>query len=112
MSEIRELGTEEAAENRKVKLRGVVTFYSERLGNAFLWDGTASIFFHPGKAENGTVLKFTTGELIEIEGVTVKGKYSPSVAGAPPSVAGELPEAVRVKRLGWGELPEPVAITG
>lgn len=111
VASIRELGVKKAEENHKVKLKGVVTYYSNTIGNAFLWDGTGSIFFHPGAREDPDHITFEPGELVEIEGVTVRGRYSPSVAGAAPVPGEGRPKRVKVRRLGWGELPEPEVIT-
>ncbi len=107
---LRALTPEEAARHYPVKLRGTVTFYSRQDGHAFLEDETGGIFFRPGMLDQPGRIEFTPGERVEIHGVSVRGKFSPSVAGTPP-VPGTDATPVRAVRLGPGTLPDPPLIT-
>lgn len=101
---VRALRPEEAARHYPVKLRGTVTFYSALDGHAFLQDASGGIFFRPGGLAQPGRLEFTPGERVEILGVTVRGSFSPSVAGGPPA-PGWAAAPVQATRLGYGELP-------
>jgi signal transduction histidine kinase len=86
---ILELAPEVADSQRPARLKGVVTCVDEHYGIWFVQDATAGIFVH---AQSGFP---QIGDLIEIEGKTGKGLFSPIL------------QAARVTPLGQAPLPEP-----
>jgi diguanylate cyclase (GGDEF)-like protein len=93
--DVRTLSPEDARRQLPVKLRGVVTYVDTGSGSGqlFVQDATAGIFVF---MKYGTVSgHLEAGELIDIEGVTTAGDFSPCVAHAHITV------------LGRGVVPEP-----
>jgi len=107
---VRALTPQEAARHYPVKLLGTVTYYSRQDNHAFLQDETGGIFFRPGALGQPGRTEFTHWERVEIQGVSVQGNFSPSIAGAP-TVPGMAPVPVRAVRLGPGVLPDPPLVT-
>lgn len=101
VADIRILSREQAAKAARVKVRGVITVRSP--GGFFLDNDNQGIWVDLGVAKNRGVWKaesvpsgdYTSGSLVEVEGVTDATGYSPQV----------LP--VRIVRLGPADLPEP-----
>jgi signal transduction histidine kinase/CheY-like chemotaxis protein len=93
VSAIRAMDNREADRAQPAKLRGVVTYADTDWHFFFLQDSTGGIFvWHmqtPVKA----------GQEVEVEGTTVSGNYAPNVT------------ALRVRTVGVGRLPAPLAIT-
>lgn len=79
---VRALPLEQAQLHRPVKLRGVVTFFDERLFSRFIQDDTAGIYLF--YSTNTPQLR--PGQWVEVEGTTSPGEYAPIV----------VPGAVRV----------------
>jgi hypothetical protein len=96
-AQVRSLTPQQAAQALPVKLTGVVTFCDEGLNSRFVQDATAGIYFF-GLKSNMPVL--TSGQVVEIEGVTSQGAYAPIIVPSSIKVAGE------------GTLPEAKAVTG
>ncbi len=110
VAEVNQLSLAEAAENLPVKLLGVITYCDQREGRAFIQDETGGVFFHPPPPVQGQP-EIKAGELVEIVGVTWRGRYSPSIAGDPAdesilSLASGV-KPVRLKIVGEGVLPVP-----
>lgn len=92
---VRGLTVEQAQQRQRVRLRGVVTFWSESLYSRFVQDDTAGIYLQ--YATNTPPL--TPGQIVEVEGVSSPGEYAPVV----------VPEQVRV--VGEGKLPPARPVT-
>jgi signal transduction histidine kinase len=92
---VRELTVEQAQQQMRVHLRGVVTFFDENLYSRFIQDDTAGIYL---QASTNTQPLYP-GQLVEIEGVSSPGEYAPII----------VPEQVRV--VGQAGLPVPVPVT-
>ncbi len=93
-AQVHGLTRKEAADGRQVRIRGVVTCALPGFSAAVVQDHTAGIYiesWNPSLGEPPQV-----GELVEVEGVTDPGEFAPRV------------DAVRINRLGTGELPPPV----
>jgi len=115
VEQIRSLTAAEAERNLPVELEGTVIYYDGHQDHAFLQDPTGSIFFRPGRISKGEPQHLALNELVRIKGVTIRGSFSPSVAGAGASSRGRSPiqpGPVAVTRLGDGERPPPVEVTG
>jgi signal transduction histidine kinase len=96
--EIRELSLDEAARGYPVRIRATIThFNQERLVGLFVHDGElgqfvsgANIFLQAHRD-----VHLCVGDLIEVEGQTIRGGYAPDV------------NMTSVRRLGRGHLPPP-----
>ena len=88
-AEIRRLTPDQAEKHLPVRLKGVVTFYDERIYSRFIQDDTAGIYLN--QITNGPALE--AGQLVEVTGQTGAGEYAPVV----------LPQTVKV--LGPGQMP-------
>lgn len=86
---VRELTVEQAQQPRRVRLRGVVTFFDESLYSRFIQDNTAGIYLQVSRNTPSLV----AGQVVEIVGTSSPGEFAPIV----------VPEEVRV--VGSGELP-------
>jgi len=93
--QVRNLTPDQAAAQVPVKLRGVVTFSDEALYSRFIQDDTAGIYLL--EMTNSPVL--SSGQLVEVEGVTRAGEYAPVV------------EPTQVKVVGAGEFPAAKPVT-
>ena len=92
--QVHKLTRAEAATRQPVLVRGVITCALPAFGAAVVQDRTAGIYinrWNPSLGEPPQV-----GELVEVEGITDPGQFAPRV------------NAVRIGRLGTGELPPPV----
>lgn len=95
---IRALTQDEGAQGYRVRIRGIVTHFDES-GHTllFLHDGESGQYVDPPQQGNQDALAvwklLRRGDVIEIEGRTVRGGFAPNV----------LPE--RIRRLGRGPLP-------
>jgi signal transduction histidine kinase len=97
VDEIRQLSAEQARQKYPVRLKGVVVDYNRRtFSDLFVHDGTASIFV--GGTSN-LHLQLHPGELVEVDGYTAAGNFSPVVT---------LSE---LRLLGRGELPPPMEVS-
>jgi len=98
IGQIRSLTAEEAERRIPVRVRGVVTFFDPQLYVGFIRDDTGSVYFPPRNFPDGPVARCRAGDLIEIEGITARGRFAPHlIHGASPP---------RVKVLGHPGLPE------
>ncbi len=88
------LSREEAAGGRPVLIRGVITCSLPEFKAAVVQDATDGVYFDLWNSPLGEPPP--VGELVEVEGVTDPGKFAPQIS------------ALRVRRLGPGELPPPV----
>lgn len=94
-AEVRSLTVEEAQQQRRVRLRGVVTFFEETLFSRFIQDGTAGVYLF----DSALPLHLVPGQLVEVEGTTSPGEYAPIV----------VPKEIRV--VGDAPLPAPKLVT-
>lgn len=92
---VRALTLEESQRHSPVRLRGVVTFFDERLFSRFIQDETAGIYLF----YSSNVPPLLPGQVVELEGNTSPGEYAPIV----------VPRGVRL--LGEGPLPVPKPVT-
>jgi hypothetical protein len=86
---LRGLTVEQAQQQVRVHLRGVVTFFDENLYSRFIQDGTAGIYL---QASTNTPQLFP-GQVVDVNGVSSPGEYAPIV----------VPERVRI--VGTASLP-------
>lgn len=92
---VRGLSVEQAQQKRRVRLRGVVTFFDASLYSRFIQDDTAGIYLF----DSGLPLALTPGQVVEVEGTTSPGEYAPIV----------VPDLVRP--VGEAPLPRPKPVT-
>ena len=92
---VRGLTVEEAQQPRRVRLRGVVTFFDESLFSRFVQDETAGIYLF----DSGLAMHLLPGQSVEVTGTTSPGEYAPTV----------VPQQIRV--LGEAPLPAPKPVT-
>jgi diguanylate cyclase (GGDEF)-like protein/PAS domain S-box-containing protein len=90
VKQVRSLSREEADRSLRVQVRGVVTLYDPSWDLLFIQDSTAGVYVLPPR----TQLSLRTGQLVEVQGVSGSGKFSPIVLHA------------RIKMLGEGALPQ------
>ncbi len=94
--QIRALSTQQADLHNPVRLRGVVTFFDDRIPHKtfrFMQDETAGIYFYVDSSTNNPTLR--PGQLVELEGETSAGSFAPVVISHRIRILGEtnLPEA-------------------
>jgi signal transduction histidine kinase len=88
------LSRKDAAGGQHVTIRGVITCALPEFDAAVVQDSTGGIYFEGWNPEIGGPLP--VGELVEVEGLTDPGEFAPRV------------RAIRITRLGTGDLPPPV----
>ncbi len=98
---IRQLSAEEARRGFPVRIRGVLTLNNPYTALMFVQDETGGIYVSPDKLPWPERTGFSQGMLVEIEGRTSFGRFSPTVRGKEDA-------AVIVKVLGRAPLPEPL----
>jgi PAS domain S-box-containing protein len=91
---VKSLSPQQAAEQRPVRLRAVVTQVNSAVGDFFSQDDTGAVYLAPSELAK----LVTPGDRVEIEGVTDSGTFAPIV----------IPKAVRLVE--HGELPAPERI--
>jgi signal transduction histidine kinase len=84
---VRSLTVEEAEQHRRVRLRGVVTFFDAGFYSHFVQDDTAGIYL----ATSTNLPPLVQGQLVEVEGVTGAGEFAPVVLPSRVKVLGEAP---------------------
>jgi PAS domain S-box-containing protein len=94
--QVRRLSTQQADLHYPVRLRGVVTFFDEKIPTSafrFIQDDTAGIYFYVDGSTNNPPLR--AGQVVEMEGVTGAGSFAPVVTSRKIRIVGEskLPEA-------------------
>src|SRR5262249_25775338 len=92
---IRGLSLDEGARGYPVRIRGIVTHFDETLANGLIvYDGSFGQFVEPPPPSRIPIWKdIRAGDIVEIEGRTIRGGFAPNV----------LPE--RMRMLGHGSLP-------
>ena len=92
---IRGLSLDEGARGYPVRISGIVTHFDETLANGLIvFDGSFGQFVEPPPPSRVPIWKeIRTGDIVEIEGRTIRGGFAPNV----------LPE--RMRTLGHGNLP-------
>jgi signal transduction histidine kinase len=98
---IRQLAAEEARRGYPVRIRGVVTLNNPHMSLMFVQDESGGIYVSPDKLPWLERTGFTQGMLVQIEGRTNFGRFSPTIRGKEDA-------AVVVKVLGRAPLPEPL----
>lgn len=93
---VRDLTVEEASEHRRVRLRGVVTFYEENFFSRFIQDDTAGIYLSDAGLP---VIHLLPGQYVEVRGFTEPGEYAPII----------VPQSITV--IGAEAMPEPKQVT-
>jgi signal transduction histidine kinase len=97
VADVRALPRSETAKARPVRLRGVVTY---RGGDAFaMQDETAGIYVNVGvsrlwkiwKGDAAEFARVRSGMVVEIEGVTARGGFSPPMLPSTLRIVGEQP---------------------
>ncbi len=97
---VRLLAPNEAAKGYPVLLRGVVTYHEPARYLTFIQDDTGGTYVAVDSgADRSSGLE--TGQLIEIQGITVPGRFAPSVAGL---------NGGKVKATVLGRAPPPPAV--
>jgi|SRR5665213_2397080 len=103
--QIRRLSSQQADLHYPVKLRGVITYFDDRIAMKsfrFIQDDTAGIYFFVADSTNSLSLDGSThspslhpGQLVELEGVTGAGAFAPVVTAQHIRILGEtnLPAA-------------------
>ncbi len=94
-AEVRALSVEEAQQNRRVRLRAVVTFSDPAIYSRFVQDETAGIYI----PDTGLPVALYPGQMVEVEGTTSPGEYAPIVVPSRITPVGESP------------LPQPKVVT-
>lgn len=111
VQQVRQLSPAEAARGYPVKLRGVITYIAVGQPFRFLQDETGGTYFSSPYPRPEDDRGLASGAIVEIEGVTVPGRFAPYVGrGNHPTVRwrklgeGPLPPA---RRVSIGELADP-----
>ena len=110
---VRGLTVEQAQQQRRVHLRGVVTFFDENLYSRFLQDDTAGIYLE----YSTNTPPLVPGQVIEIDGTSSPGEYAPVLVPGQVRVTGQaalpVPKPVTYEQLASGkEDSQFVEITG
>jgi PAS domain S-box-containing protein len=98
--QIRRMPAEQAERHHPVRLRGVITFFDQRIPTKayrFIQDDTAGIYFYMDPEIASQTLK--PGQTVEIEGETGQGEFAPVVV------------AHHIQILGEGKFPEPKQVS-
>jgi signal transduction histidine kinase len=112
-SAVRSLTVEQAEQKFPVRLRGVVTFFDQRLYSRFVQDETAGIYLY----DPALLLNLAPGQMVEVVGTTSPGEYAPIVVPERVSITGTaslpVPKRVTFEQLASGkEDSQFVEITG
>ena len=106
--EVRQLRLEAAALQIPVRLQGVITYYDVTNHNgimiemAFIQDETGGICLNfNGASPDPTTPPVSFGDLVELDGCTKAGKFSPSITGLQG-------RPLTLRRLGRAPLPTPL----
>jgi signal transduction histidine kinase/CheY-like chemotaxis protein len=95
-SQIRSMTIEQAEQGRPVHLVGVITYYDPDEPDLFIQDSSAGIWVNLEVVKPNVPI--STGDLVEIQGVTEAPDFAPQVGGPVFKVIGRapLPPALRV----------------
>jgi signal transduction histidine kinase len=94
--QVKQLNSDQAAQRYPVRIRAVVTFCDQSIGQLFVEDETGGIFV---EIQGDYGFQMRTGQELEIEGVSAPGGFAPDI------------EPRRVRLLGEARLPAPRAVT-
>jgi signal transduction histidine kinase len=94
--EVHQLTAEQAARHYPVLIRGVVTFCDESIGQLFVQDESGGIFV---EIHGSYGFELQTGQLLQIEGISVPGGFAPDI------------EPRHIKLLGKAPMPPARAVT-
>lgn len=98
--QIRRMPAAQAERHYPVRLRGIITFFDQRIPNKayrFIQDDTAGIYFYMDSEIASQTLQ--PGQIVEIEGETGQGEFAPVVV------------AHHIHVLGQGKFPEPKPVS-
>ncbi|MDP2997205.1 MAG: response regulator [Bryobacterales bacterium] len=84
-AQVRRLTLEQAASKLPVRVRGVITFVGPAKGSFFFQDASAGIYVESKRPE--LVLK--AGQLVEVEGESTVGQFTPNIRGTKLGVLGD-----------------------
>jgi signal transduction histidine kinase/CheY-like chemotaxis protein len=74
-AQVRRLTLEQAASKLPVRIRGVITFAGPAKGSFFFQDASAGIYVESNRPE----MALTAGQLVEVEGESTVGQFSPNI---------------------------------
>jgi len=94
IAQVLRLTNAEAAQQHPFRLRAQVTIYQPKLYRFFLQDGAQAIYFTPRHNH----FRFQPGDFVEAEGVTIAGRFAPTL------------EVRKATLVGHGPLPKPLQI--
>jgi PAS domain S-box-containing protein len=95
--QVRQMPREQAARQNPVRLRGVVTFFDQKIYFRFMQDDTAGIYFFLGDSPDNPPL--AAGQLIEMEGEVSPGEFAPIV----------IPSRIQILGTGTFPMAKPVS---
>jgi len=88
--QIRRLSTQQADRHYPVRLRGVITYFDDKIPTKsfrFIQDDTAGIYYYVDGSTNNPPLR--PGQLVELEGETGAGSFAPVVTSHRVRILGE-----------------------
>ncbi|MFO1501631.1 MAG: hypothetical protein U1G07_25165 [Verrucomicrobiota bacterium] len=97
---VRALSPADASEARPVALRATVTYFDPEWPVTFLDDGTAGIYLDHDTSHQDPEFQLKAGQLIELEGTTIRGLVRPNL------------RLGRLRVVGAGIMPEPLNLRG
>ena len=100
---VRRPTAQEAARGLPVRLRGVISYHALTFRLMFLQDDTGGIYVEP-TGLTPPLDQIQAGTLVEVEGITVPGKFAPYVEGRDGG-------PVTIRPLGRAALPEPLRVS-
>jgi diguanylate cyclase (GGDEF)-like protein len=92
--DVRDLSAAEAKKEYPVRIRGVITYVNALSDELFVQDASAGIFVFIRYSRSSSPL--TSGQLVQVDGVTAPGDFSSSITKAA------------IKVLGYGPMPAPL----
>jgi hypothetical protein len=100
LSKLANLSSEEAGLGLPVKVRGTITYCDRDRRTLFIQDGADAIAARIPIARENEDAELQPGQLVEVEGTTVRGRGKCTIRGKTPKVigAGQIPEAFILDR--------------
>ena len=94
ISELKRLTVAEAAAQRRVSVKGVVTYWDPYWHLLFVQDSTDAIFV----GTQGSNFGLRAGDLVDVNGVTSQGDYAPVIAASAVSFVrrGSFPQPIKL----------------
>src|SRR5208282_3366343 len=86
--QVHQLTTEQAVLAYPVRVRGVITYVAEDVGQLFVQDETGGIFV---EIHGDYGFRMKTGQVLAIEGVSAPGGFAPDIVPRRIRLAGEAP---------------------